>query len=64
MNERRQAIKALEENGYHFEAHGKNHDQYYNKETRYKISLKRHDFDQDDLRLIKKEIKKGTMGRS
>ena len=63
MNERRQAIKELEANGYKFEKHGRKHDQYYNKETRYKIPLKRHEFDQDDLRYIRSEIKKGKMDR-
>ena len=51
------AVTALQEAGYEFARHGKNHDQYRNPELRKTIPLKRHDFDEYDLRYIKKEIK-------
>lgn len=58
MKPRDQAIKFLNENGYFFKMHGANHDQYYSEVTRAKIPLKRHDFNENDLRYIQKEVKK------
>lgn len=58
MNARRQAIKELSENGYQLERHGAKHDIYYNEETKYTIPL-RHDFKDNDLKIIRREIKKG-----
>ena len=58
MKPRDQAIKFLNENGYFFERHGGNHDQYRSEITKATIPLKRHDFDEDDLRYIQKEVKK------
>ncbi|MCD7819876.1 MAG: hypothetical protein LUG61_08895 [Lachnospiraceae bacterium] len=57
MKPRDKAIQALNEGGYFLERHGKKHDQYYNPTLRCTIPLKRHDFDEDDLRYIMKEIK-------
>lgn len=57
MKPRDKAIKILNENGYGFERHGKKHDQYYNPALQCTIPLKRHDFDESDLRYIMKEIK-------
>ena len=37
--------------------HGANHDIYFNAEKRRAIPLKRHDFDENDLRYIVKEIR-------
>lgn len=51
------AKDVLKENGYEFKRHGANHDIYFNKELGSMISLKRHDFDENDLRYIAKEIK-------
>ena len=51
------AIKALQDAGYELIRHGSNHDQYRNSKIRKTIPLKRHGFDEDDLRYIKKEIK-------
>ncbi|MDO4649388.1 MAG: hypothetical protein Q4B26_12130 [Eubacteriales bacterium] len=59
MTPRDKAIKELETNGYHFERHGKKHAIYHSDEKNYSIPVKRHDFDEDDLRYILKEIKKG-----
>lgn len=57
MKPRDQAIKFLNENGYYFERHGGRHDQYYSETTKATIPLKRHDFDESDLRYIQKEVK-------
>ncbi len=57
MTPRDKAIRELKAAGYTTLIHGKRHDQYVNEETRQKIPLKRHDFDDDDLRYILKEIK-------
>lgn len=57
MNARKIAIKELHQNDYFFKRSGANHDIYYNAELGLMIPLKRHDFDEDDLRYIRKEIK-------
>lgn len=57
MHPRKIAVKSLRESGYEFKRSGANHDIYYNSELRCSIPLKRHDFDEDDLRYIQKEIK-------
>ncbi len=57
MKPRDKAIQELSNNGYHFKRHGANHDIYYNETTKCIIPLKRHDFDEDDLGYITKEIK-------
>ncbi len=50
------ARKLLRENGYILKRAGGGHDIYYNPDLRSTIPLKRHDFDEDDLRYISKEI--------
>ena len=57
MNARDKAIHELNHAGYAFERHGRKHDFYKNRETGVGIPLKRHDFDEDDLRYIRKEIR-------
>ena len=56
MKPRNIAIKELYDNGYYLKRNGGNHDIYYNDSTKSIIPLKRHDFDEDDLRYILKEI--------
>ena len=63
MKAHAKAIAALEESGYSFARHGANHDIYYNKALGVLIPLKRHDFDESDLRYIKSEIKKNSRRR-
>lgn len=63
MKPRTKAIEELNSEGYTFKRNGANHDIYYNKELGCIIPLKRHDFDEDDLRYIQKEIKKNQRGR-
>lgn len=48
-------LKKLEENGYILKRHGKKHDVYFNPETKSTIPVKRHDFDEDDMRYILNE---------
>ncbi len=62
MKPRTQAIKELESSGFSFRRHGANHDIYYNPDTGQMIPLKRHDFDEADLRYIQKEIKQTRRG--
>lgn len=57
MNPRKTCIKLLAENGYIFKRSGANHDIYYNPQTKTTIPVKRHDFDESDMRYILKEAK-------
>ena len=59
MNAHKQAIQELKNAHYFLKRHGSNHDIYFNAEKSRSIPLKRHDFDEDDLRYIKKEIMNG-----
>ena len=63
MTPRNKAIKALKAAGYTTLVRGKRHDGYVNETTHQKIPLKRHDFDEDDLRYILKEIKQNEERR-
>lgn len=58
MKPREKAIEELAAAGYEFRRHGGNHDIYMNPKIGCIIPLKRHDFDESDLRYIVKEIKK------
>ena len=60
MTPHTKAIKELKSNGYELKRNGSNHDIYYNEKLGCMIPLKRHDFDEDDLRYIKKEIKQNS----
>ena len=62
MTALKQAMQDLQENGYILARHGANHDVYINKELGSMITLKRHDFDENDLRYIRKEIKQKQQG--
>ncbi|MBQ6986231.1 MAG: hypothetical protein IJQ25_04510 [Oscillibacter sp.] len=58
------AVKALKESGY-YSKRQKKHELWYNPELNRAIPLKTHDFDDDDLRYILKEIKRNKqMGRA
>lgn len=63
MKPRNQAIADLNSSGYEFKRHGANHDIYLNKELGCMIPLKRHDFNENDLTYIRKEIKHNQRGR-
>lgn len=57
MKPRDIALKELKSSGYIFKRNGGKYDIYYNAELKSTIPLKRHDFDETDLRYIRKEIK-------
>lgn len=63
MKPRAKAVNELESNGYRLKQRGANHDIFYNSELGCIIPLKRHDFDESDLRYITNEIKKNKGGR-
>lgn len=58
MNPRKIAIQEIEEKGFYFLRHGANHDIYRSDSLNYNLTVKRHDFDEDDLRYLRKEIAK------
>lgn len=55
VNPRKRTVKLLEKSGLVFKRAGANHDVYFNPLTRLTIPVKRHDFDEDDMRYILKE---------
>ena len=55
MNPRKETLKKLKAAGYIQKRAGANHDIYFNPETKITIPVKRHDFDEDDMRYILKE---------
>lgn len=55
MHPRKTTIKTLENNGFALKRHGANHDLYYNPETKKTIPVKRHDFNENDMKYIFKE---------
>ncbi len=57
MKPRDKAVKTLRENGYYSKRNGRNHEIFYNPDTKSTIPLKRHDFNENDLKYILKEIK-------
>lgn len=59
MDAHKRAVKLLIQYGYLFKRHGANHDIYFTTELKRSIPLKRHDFDEDDLKYIEKEILNG-----
>lgn len=63
MKPRNKAIQDLNNGGYTFKRAGGNHDIYYNPQLGCIIPLKRHDFDEDDLKYIQKEIKHNQRDR-
>ena len=56
MHPRKQAVNELERAGYILKRRGGNHDIYFDPLTMSMIPLKRHDFNDNDLRYILKEI--------
>lgn len=55
MNPRKLTIKELENNNFILKRHGANHDLYFNPETKQTIPVKRHDFNENDMKYIFKE---------
>lgn len=58
MNPRKETIIRLKESGFLLARHGSSHDIYFNPTTKVTIPVKRHDFDEDDMRYILKEAKR------
>ena len=56
MNPLKIAKRELKANGYVLKRRGANHDIYFNTEKRKAIPLKRHDFNENDLNYIRKEM--------
>ena len=56
MNPLRIARRELKEKGYVLKRRGANHDIYFNDVKRKAIPLKRHDFNENDLNYIRKEM--------
>ena len=55
MSPRRETIKILLEHGFIKDREGKKHTVYWNPKTKQMIPVKRHDFDEDDMRYVLKE---------
>lgn len=63
MSPHAQAIKDLKNAGYVFDRPGSKHDVYYNADLKVMITLKRHDFNDNDLKYIRKEIREASEKR-
>ncbi len=61
MHPRKKAVGALRGAGYRLEREGANHEIYKHPETGDIIPLKRHDFNDNDLKYILKEIKQSQV---
>lgn len=57
MNPRKETITILGDHGFILARHGSNHDIYFNPASKITIPVKRHDFDEADMRYILKEAK-------
>lgn len=55
MSPRKMTIKLLKENGFVESREGANHTIFYNPETRRRIPVKRHDFNDNDMKYVLKE---------
>ena len=55
MTAHTKTIKALLANGFILKCNGKKHDIYYNPSTKSTIPVKRHDFNENDMKYIAKE---------
>lgn len=62
MTPRAQTIKDLKAAGYTVAINGAKHDRYKNPETGKCITVKRHDFNENDRKYILKEIKQKEAG--
>ena len=55
MNPRKETIRLLLQSSYELKRNGANHDVYYSPRTHKTIPVKRHDFNENDMRYILKE---------
>lgn len=58
MNPRSRCLKELKRLNFELKQHGRKHDKYYNAELNYSVTVKRSNFDEDDMRYILQEIKR------
>ena len=58
MHPRKKAVQALTDNRFILHRQGKNHEIYKDEVTGQIIPLKRHDFNDNDLKYILKEIQR------
>lgn len=58
MNPRGECLKELRRQGFVLKDHGGKHDKYYSAELKYTVTVKRSNFDEDDMRYILQEIKR------
>lgn len=58
MNPRGECLKELRKLEFYLKEHGGKHDKYYNAELNYTVTVKRSNFDEDDMRYILQEIKR------
>lgn len=58
MNPRSECLKELSRQNFVLKAHGAKHDKYYSAELNYTVTVKRSNFDEDDMRYIFQEIKR------
>ena len=56
-NERRKAIKLLNDAGYFRKDGGSNHDKFFNESLHKTITLSRHNVTEDTIRYLEKEIR-------
>ncbi len=56
MIPRKIALRELKNAGYFLKRNGANHDIFFNPVLQSTIPLKRHDFNENDLKYIRKEI--------
>ena len=63
LHPRKQAVQLLLSQGYRFHREGANHEIYKHPDTGAIIPLKRHDFNENDLRYILREIRQKEGGR-
>jgi predicted RNA binding protein YcfA (HicA-like mRNA interferase family) len=55
MNPRKTTVNLLNASGFYLKRRGANHDIFYNPESKLTIPVKRHDFNENDMRYILKE---------
>ena len=56
MNPRGECLKKLRELGFVLKANGAKHDKYYSADLRSTVTVKRSNFDEDDMRYILQEV--------
>ena len=63
MHPRKIALQELLAAGYSLKRQGGNHEIYYNPQTQSIIPLKRHDFNDNDLKNLRRQIRQKERGK-